>query len=364
MAVIPSTNVNLATNICDVLNAAGGSVGSDGNVASFFTSEAKINKWAKFKPVICSNQPFLDDDRRWQGDTGLCGFASDSIVFGSAAELVSAYISGSTFVYEIPSGGTKEPMRLGDFRLYYTDAKAPILSFGYTGQMASNDSSSSSTFTILGNGDIDTAYNLRMSDILPDGATALAEYYFGIIIVNSSGSVVLTKSSGTGIGTSASFTQNITVKQTEVGSAGVYTAYPMFTNSGGNRFIACPIASITFQIVTSVDADKVGFVDQSGTYTIGSKFTVAAQIAYSKSFGNTSVRITPVVTHSNGLTEELAAYESVTLPSITNDTGYYNYSRTLQMQSIQTGDVFKLVMYYGSNFGNIATIRLDNPDDL
>lgn len=47
MAVIPSTNVNLATNICDVLNAAGGSVGSDGNVASFFTSEAKINKWAK-----------------------------------------------------------------------------------------------------------------------------------------------------------------------------------------------------------------------------------------------------------------------------------------------------------------------------
>lgn len=255
-------------------------------------------------------------------------------------------------------------MRLGDFRLYYTDAKAPILSFGYTGQMASNDSSSSSTFTILGNGDIDTAYKLRMSDILPDGATALAEYYFGIIIVNSSGSVVLTKSSGTGIGTSASFTQNITVKQTEVGSAGVYTAYPMFTNSGGNRFIACPIASITFQIVTSVDADKVGFVDQSGTYTIGSKFTVAAQIAYSKSFGNTSVRITPVVTHSNGLTEELAAYESVTLPSITNDTGYYNYSRTLQMQSIQTGDVFKLVMYYGSNFGNIATIRLDNPDDL
>ena len=49
MAVVPNSKVNLATNIRDVLNGAGGSVTND--VLTFFTESAKINKWAKYKPV-------------------------------------------------------------------------------------------------------------------------------------------------------------------------------------------------------------------------------------------------------------------------------------------------------------------------
>lgn len=49
MAIIPNTDVNLAGNIRDVLNAAGGSVTND--VITFFQTRANINMWAKYKPV-------------------------------------------------------------------------------------------------------------------------------------------------------------------------------------------------------------------------------------------------------------------------------------------------------------------------
>ena len=44
MATIPSSNINLATNVRNVLNAAGGSVGDD--ITTFFKSDANINPFA------------------------------------------------------------------------------------------------------------------------------------------------------------------------------------------------------------------------------------------------------------------------------------------------------------------------------
>lgn len=357
--IIPSSNVAMV-DIRDTLNSAGGVV--DNSLVSFFSASAKINKWAKYKPTKYYGLNFATGNEsplQWQAGNGLCGFTEASIVFIDADSLVAAYKAGSTFVYELPTGGSSYPYRLGDYRGYYPSAKAPIWSFTYTGQMASNNPSSSSTFTILGDSDINTSYNLRMSDILPDGDTALSTYYFGIIIVNSSGSVALTKKSTSPIGTSAGFTQGVTVTQEEVGVAGKYTAYPVFMDATGKSFVACPIAPIEFQIVTSVDADKVGWMDGSMTVSNVGKFTIGAQIGYSKSFGGTNVRITPVVAHANGQIEELASYETVTLPATTSDTGHYDYSRTLGIQSVSTGDKFRLVMYYGSNFGNIATIEYE-----
>lgn len=362
--IIPSTNVTMV-DIRDTLNDAGGVV--DNNLVSFFSASAKINKWAKYKPTKYYGLNFATGNEsplQWQAGDGLCGFTSGSVVFNAISSLVAAYKAGATFVYELPTGGSSYPYRLGDFRGYYPSAKAPIWSFTYTGQMASNNSASRSTFTILGNEDINTSYNLRMSDILPDGSMALSSYYFGVVIVNSSGSVVLTKKSASPIGTSAGFTLDVTVTQNEVGAAGLYTAYPVFINAEGNSFVACPIAPIEFQIVTSVDADKVGWMADSMSVSNVGKFTIGAQIAYSKSFGGTNVRITPVVAHANGLIEELASYESVTLPATTSDPGYYDYSRTLGIQSISPGDKFRLVMYYGSNFGNIATIEYEYEVEL
>ena len=62
MAVIPNTNVNLATNVRDVLNAAGGSVTND--LRSFFKNAAKIDMWALFKPLVFF-APFTDNYPLW-----------------------------------------------------------------------------------------------------------------------------------------------------------------------------------------------------------------------------------------------------------------------------------------------------------
>lgn len=231
MAIIPDSNVNLASNVRDVLNGAGGSVGN--GLTSFFTAAAKINKWAKFKPTIYYNQPFLDDDRRWKGDNQLCGFTEGSVLFNDTQALVDAHKSGNTFVYVIPSGGTAEPMRLGDFRLYKTDAKSPIWSFEYTGQMATNSPSSSSTFRVLGNGDIDDNYNLKLSDLSPSG-NAISGWYFGIIITDSSNTVKNIVQSASGIGIAKNFEATVTVTASQF-IAGKYKAYPCFVNPANNK---------------------------------------------------------------------------------------------------------------------------------
>ena len=44
MAVIPTTDVNLATKVRNVLNSAGGSVSDI--LSTFFSSSAKLNMWS------------------------------------------------------------------------------------------------------------------------------------------------------------------------------------------------------------------------------------------------------------------------------------------------------------------------------
>ena len=68
MAVIPNSNVNLATNIRDVLNAAGGSVSND--TLSFFATSAKINKWAFYKPESFKKDFNLTETDRYNNNHG------------------------------------------------------------------------------------------------------------------------------------------------------------------------------------------------------------------------------------------------------------------------------------------------------
>ena len=57
MAVIKKTNINLMTDIRDVLNSAGGNVGN--SVETFFQLDANLNMWSKYKPVVAT-ELFLD----------------------------------------------------------------------------------------------------------------------------------------------------------------------------------------------------------------------------------------------------------------------------------------------------------------
>lgn len=124
MAVIPDTNVNLATNIRDVLNAAGGSVGN--NVISFFKPEAKINKWARYKPVSYKN-----DIRLTEREFKFANYGLSNLYIGKTMTpkmLMDEAINGTDFYpYILPKGGQDSPYRLSDFCLHNTNAEPPYV---------------------------------------------------------------------------------------------------------------------------------------------------------------------------------------------------------------------------------------------
>ena len=174
MAVIKKTNINLMTDIRDVLNSAGGNVGN--SVETFFQLDANLNMWSKYKPVVAT-ELFLDTDKRWKGADGKCGLTIPS--YNSPSSFRSAAKAGYTmWKYTPPLGGTEEPMRTGDFRGYCTDAYNPL------GMVASNGVLSDGVVTfavdVALSGTSDT--NLLLSDICLDGygGTPISEYYFGI----------------------------------------------------------------------------------------------------------------------------------------------------------------------------------------
>lgn len=120
MATIPNTNINLATNIRDVLNADGGSVNND--LTSFFKPAAKVKMWNKFKPVKYADNFPTYPGTWWKATNGLCGIA---IPNGSGSAGLDS-IKNSVWTWDYPTGGTSQPMRLGDFRGYNTACTTDI----------------------------------------------------------------------------------------------------------------------------------------------------------------------------------------------------------------------------------------------
>lgn len=147
MAVIPTTSVDLSTEIGQVLNDAGGSVNIN-QPLTYFTESAKINKWSKYKPVPLKANFAQDFDSSasdyyadwWKGDIGVsCGlkipFNNDNSSVPSNYRQYLGYlaymaIQSSTsvpnYTYVLPTGGADQPFRLGDFRGYNTNAEQPF----------------------------------------------------------------------------------------------------------------------------------------------------------------------------------------------------------------------------------------------
>lgn len=116
MAIVPDSNVNLATNIRNVLNAAGGNVTDD--CLTFFQERANINKWAKYKPVSFHKDFEITEEEKGK------------IFYGMSIPQVDPYSldvkENSMMKYTLPSGGEFSPFRLGDFKGYNTDCIPPF----------------------------------------------------------------------------------------------------------------------------------------------------------------------------------------------------------------------------------------------
>ena len=122
MAVIKDNYISLAADIAQVLNAAGGSVNQN-EPLTYFRPAAKLNKWAKYKPVsYAQNARLLDNQFK------LVNYGLDMAYLGTKTPqtvLIDASKGVDFYPYKLPTGGSNSPYRLSDFVGYNTDAVVP-----------------------------------------------------------------------------------------------------------------------------------------------------------------------------------------------------------------------------------------------
>lgn len=182
--VIPTSNVTF-NDIRDTLNSQGGSVNN--NVASAFKTSSNINYWSKKKPVHVFNTPFCQDfnpsapnykEGWWTSWDGNCGFVPKSVA--SYKNIPEAHDDGMNgWVYELPEGGERDPLRLGDFAGYYPKAIPIVTNFAVTPSTVSNRV-----------GNFNFGANC-LALVYPDDKQLtfadfpfLGEYYFGMVCVH------------------------------------------------------------------------------------------------------------------------------------------------------------------------------------
>lgn len=179
--IIPNTDVNLDTEVRDTLNAAGGSVSN--NTTSFFKAAAKLNPFSKHKPVILNTDFCQDFDKTrddyyekwWQGTNKDCGLTPCEVShYSYIPEKMDGDMNG--WVYNLPTGGKLQPLRIGDFCSYMTDALPPM--YGFT--VPSQVSNSKAGGTVTGMCALSTSnsnYYLTFADF-----PTFKDYYFGMYI--------------------------------------------------------------------------------------------------------------------------------------------------------------------------------------
>ena len=262
MAIIQETNVNLATHVRDVLNAAGGSVGND--VTSFFKSAANLDMWSRFKPIVIARIPFLKlwdkmDSTRYyyQGEDGKCGLSYN--VYTDVGTFKSALVGGETrWDYMPPQGGENAPMRLGDFRRYCTTAINPLGTIPtnlIATRLPSGDSVQIDIEVAVPTG---TTYNLGMSDFYAN-SIPFTDMYLGVYLIK--------KGEAEG---------RFRTSDTKIGEEGVMSiVFPLYSDEGGDYTAYTFLSS-----VVQGDEEKEGtFVSIGGVSMNGAGQDITIQPA-------------------------------------------------------------------------------------
>lgn len=163
--ILPSTNLK-TEDIRDTLNANGGSVSND--CLTFFTDAANIRIWAKYKPFKYPKNFNVTDNERSSRNWGL-----SNVPYWDNVNYMADYVRNGSplagncgtpyFAYIPPIGGTSEPLRLEDFRGYYTEAVQPYLPYNDAVMMA--DSTTAFSITVPVNVQSSQQYNLTLADL-------------------------------------------------------------------------------------------------------------------------------------------------------------------------------------------------------
>lgn len=145
--------------------------GGDVNInyaPSFFTADANIREWAKYKPFKYPKNFNVTDNERSSRNWGL-----SNVPYWDNVNYMADYVRNGSplagncgtpyFAYIPPVGGTSEPLRLEDFRGYYTEAVQPYLPYNDSVMMA--DSTTAFSITVPVNVQPSQQYNLTLADL-------------------------------------------------------------------------------------------------------------------------------------------------------------------------------------------------------
>ena len=281
--ILPTTNLKAE----DVRDTVGGS----NNLTSFFT--ASLNETSKYKPVRYPAN-FVDDNNRWKGVDGNCGFTFPNS--SNYSTVPSWYASDGSvgmngWVYNKPRGvydSVNEPMRLGDFRGYCTTVIPMSQSF-YCPESGQMTTGAILRCTCMLSNPSDT--NLAITDL-----ATLATSYFGVYAVN------VANTSNTRIAfsqTKGSATVDLPCHDMTLGD---WKIYPFFasasSHSSGTKYYPVPyvgyrkvtmkssIDAITMRIGGELSADKSTCTWKVYAVNKGGTTTVSTNAVYYKFFGN------------------------------------------------------------------------------
>ena len=155
----------------------------------------KINKAAKYKPVIIENAISTDGISNWyRGDDGKCGLGIT--VYSELADIVDAILESPTALkwsYRPPTGGMAAPYRITDFNYYYHIARLLFPQLREEAefiipQLGTDGEQRSAYFLPSYESQDEANYSLALSDIYPSRTTdpSLTSYYLGVVFINRS----------------------------------------------------------------------------------------------------------------------------------------------------------------------------------
>lgn len=179
MAIIPNSDIQIATEIGQVLNSAGGSVDVN-QPLTFFTKAAKINIFSKKKPVVRKVNFCQDFDSTkpdyypewWKSTSGNCGIKFEHVPnINDLPNVIDGELNG--WEYELPQGGENAPFRLGDFCGYDSNAKPFVEGFSLSRYTVENKTGSSFTVDFITTPNESKPTSLTFADF----GSSLANYY-------------------------------------------------------------------------------------------------------------------------------------------------------------------------------------------
>lgn len=194
MAVIPSTSIDLSTEIGQVLNDAGGSV-TVNEPLTYFTSSANINMYSRHKPIRRSDLFYESADtitkNQWwagvDGDYGIVTNGAKLSDMGSGSYWYGLF-QGIAWGLKLPRGYETyfEPYRLGDFAGYTTSTE--WTESGMSGSPISVAMGDSTQFYLTGSYSVSFTLANPQSDLLGFSeimgfGTTYTNMYIGVMLM-------------------------------------------------------------------------------------------------------------------------------------------------------------------------------------